>query len=95
MLDDLVGNLVDITLDLGIGELASDETLGGEECVLGVHDGLTLGSDTDQALAILGEGDNGRSGASTFNTSQRLTQVVAISRESRSKPGGTNLRRSR
>jgi hypothetical protein len=55
VLDDLVGNLLDITLDLSVGELSSDETLGSEKCVLWVDDCLTLGSNTDKTLTLLGE----------------------------------------
>ena len=66
VLDDLVGDLLDIALDLGIGELATDETLGGEESVLGVDDGLTLGGNTNEALTILSEGDDGGGGTGTL-----------------------------
>jgi hypothetical protein len=65
VLDDLVRHLLDITLDLGVGELASDETLCGEECVLWVDNCLPLGSDTDEALALLGEADHGWGGSCT------------------------------
>ena len=65
MLDDLVGNLLNVTLNLNIGVLATDQTLGSEESVLGVDNGLTLSGNTDQALAILGETNNRGSSAST------------------------------
>lgn len=65
MLDDLVRNLLDITLNLSIGELATNETLGSKESVLGVNDGLTLSGNTDETLAILGETDNRGSCAGT------------------------------
>ena len=68
VLDDLVGDLLDIALDLSVGELATDQTLGGEEGVLGVDDGLTLGGDTDKTLALLGETDDGRGCAGTWCT---------------------------
>ncbi|ROW02352.1 hypothetical protein VSDG_02455 [Cytospora chrysosperma] len=57
VLDDLVRDLLDVALNLNIGELSADQPLGGEEGVFGVNDGLTLGGDTDQTLAILGESD--------------------------------------
>jgi len=69
VLNNLVGNLLDVTLDLSIGELATDETLGSEESVLGVDNGLTLGSNTNETLAILGETDDGRSGTGTCRDS--------------------------
>lgn len=58
VLHNLVGNLLDVALDLSICEFAANETLGGKEGVFGVDDGLTLGGDADQALAFLGEADN-------------------------------------
>jgi len=58
VLDDLVGHLLDITLHLSIGELAAYQTLGSEEGVLGINDSLALGGDTNEALAILGKGDD-------------------------------------
>lgn len=57
VLDDLVGDLLDVTLDLSIAELATDQSLGGEEGVLWVDHGLSLGSNTNQSLAILGKGN--------------------------------------
>ena len=65
VLDDLVGDLLDVALDLGVGELAADQTLGGEEGVLGVHDGLALGGNTDETLTVLGQGDDGGGCAGT------------------------------
>lgn len=56
-------NVVDILLDLSIGELSANQTLGSEESVFRVHNGLTLGRLANQALALLGEGDNRWSGA--------------------------------
>jgi hypothetical protein len=60
VLDDLVGNLLDVLLNLAIGELATDETLGSEKSVLGVDDSLALGGDTNETLALLGETNDGR-----------------------------------
>lgn len=65
VLDDLVGDLLDVALDLDVGELATDKTLGGEEGVLGVDDGLALGGNTDKTLALLGETDDRGGRAST------------------------------
>lgn len=69
VLNDLVGNLLDVTLNFGIGELATNETLGSKESVLRVDDGLTLSGNTDETLAILGETDNGGSCAGTCRKS--------------------------
>jgi hypothetical protein len=65
VLDDLVRHLLDVTLDLSVGELAADKTLGCEEGVLRVDDGLALGGDTDQTLAFFGEADDGGCCAAT------------------------------
>jgi hypothetical protein len=65
VLDDLVGDLLDVTLDLSIGEFATNETLGSKKSVLGVDNGLTFGGNTDETLAILGETDNGGGCAGT------------------------------
>jgi hypothetical protein len=58
VLNDLVRNLFDVLLHLSVAILAANETLCGEKGVLWVYDSLTLGSNTDQALAILGEANN-------------------------------------
>jgi hypothetical protein len=68
VLDDLVGNLLDVLLDLAVGELATNQTLGSEESVLGVDDGLALGGDTDETLALLCEANDGGSCAATWGT---------------------------
>ena len=47
MLNDLVWDLLNITLNLVVGEFATDQTLGSEESVLWVDDGLALGGDAD------------------------------------------------
>jgi len=65
MLDNLVGDLLNVTLDLSVGELATNQTLCGEQSVLGVDNGLTLGGNTDEALAILGETNDGGSSTGT------------------------------
>ena len=50
--DDLEGEVLHISLDLSIGELAADETLGIEDGVLGVHGDLVLGRITDETLGV-------------------------------------------
>lgn len=69
MLDNLVGHLLDILLDLSVGELATNETLGSEEGVFGVDDGLALGGNADEALALLCEANNGGCCAATWRES--------------------------
>jgi hypothetical protein len=65
VLDNLVGDLLDVALDLAVGELAADETLGSEKSVLGVDNGLALGGNTNEALALFGEADDGGCGSAT------------------------------
>jgi hypothetical protein len=73
VLDNLVGDLLNVTLDLNIGELAANQTLGSEEGVLGVDNGLALGGNTDETLAILSETNNG--GSSTSTCSETLLTI--------------------
>lgn len=49
-----------VVLHLSIAELASNETLEGEDSVGRVDDSLTLRRETDEALAVLGERDDRR-----------------------------------
>lgn len=66
VLDDLIGNFIHVTLNLGVGELATDETLSGKQSVLGVDHSLTLGSNPNQALTILSEGNSRGCCSSTY-----------------------------
>jgi hypothetical protein len=62
--DDLVRD--DGLLLAHLGLLAAHEALDGEDGVLRVRDGLPLGDGADEPLAALGEGDDGRGGATTL-----------------------------
>ena len=66
VLNDFVGDLLQVTLNLVVGELATDETLGGEQSVLGVDNSLTLGGNTDQTLTILSKANNRRCCPGTY-----------------------------
>jgi hypothetical protein len=66
VLDDLIGDLLNVTLNLSVGVLATNQTLSSEQSVLGVDNSLALGGNTDEALAILGETNDGGSCAGTF-----------------------------
>lgn len=56
LVDDCEGEVLHIGLDLSIGELAADQSLGVEDGVLGVHGDLVLGGITNQTLGV-GETD--------------------------------------
>ena len=49
-----------IGLDLLVIRLTTNETLESEDGVGRVDDGLALGGETDETLAVLGESDDGR-----------------------------------
>ena len=53
-----IANLFDVSLTLSISILASNEALRGEESILRVDNGLTLGRYANKALAILCETDH-------------------------------------
>ncbi|PKS06781.1 hypothetical protein jhhlp_006855 [Lomentospora prolificans] len=53
---DSEGEVLHVSLDLGVVELASNKTLGIEDCVLGVHSDLVLGRVSDETLSV-GESD--------------------------------------
>lgn len=64
--DNFIGHLLDVVLDCGIIESSADQSLGGEDSVLGVGDGLPLGGSTDDSLTLISEGNDRRSGSGTF-----------------------------
>src|SRR5690606_17431750 len=63
VLDDRIRHQADVLLHLGVGELAADQALHSVEGVLGIGDRLALGRGPHQDFAVLGPGDDGRSGA--------------------------------
>ena len=56
--DDLVGNELLVLLDHRVVVAAADQALDGEERVLGIGDGLSLGRKSDDDLPVIGEGDH-------------------------------------
>ena len=62
-LDDLVGDEAHVLLGHRVVEGAADQALDREEGALGIGDGLALGRLADEALAVVGEGDDRRRGA--------------------------------
>ena len=65
-LDDLVGDELGVLLGDRIVEAAADQALHREHGVVGIGDRLALGRLADQALAVLGEGDDRRRRARAF-----------------------------
>ena len=66
MSNNLEWHIVNVLLNLTVGELATDKTLGGEEGGLRVHDSLTLGGHTHQTFAVLRESNDRGSRTATF-----------------------------
>jgi hypothetical protein len=56
LVDDGEGEVLHVGLDLSIGELATDQSLGVEDGVLGVHGDLVLGGISNETLGV-GETD--------------------------------------
>ena len=75
LVNDLEGEVLHVGLDLCIGELATDQTLGVEDGVVRVHGDLVLCGITDQTLGV-GEGNEGRSGAVALVVGNDLNAVI-------------------
>jgi hypothetical protein len=76
-LDDLVGDELLVLLDHRVVVAAADQALDREEGALGVGDRLALGRLADEALAVVGEGDDRRRGARAFRVLDDL-RVLAV-----------------
>lgn len=88
LVDDLEGEVLHVGLDLWVGELATDETLGIEDGVGWVHGDLVLGGITDQTLGV-GEGDEGGGGTVALVVGNNLNAV--ISEDAHTRVGGTQI----
>lgn len=71
-LGDLVAEVLDVLLDVGVIEATADESFGRIEGVLRISDGLTLGWGADEPLAVISEGDDGRRGSHTLSIFNNL-----------------------
>jgi hypothetical protein len=65
LVNDLEGPVLHVGLDLGVGKLAANETLGVEHRVVRVHGDLVLGGIADETLRVV-ERDIGRGGSVTL-----------------------------
>jgi hypothetical protein len=95
-LDDGLGGLVDdlerpvlhVGLDLGVRELSSNESLGVEDGVVGVHGDLVLGGISDKSLRVV-ESNVGRGGSVTLVVGNDFDSVVLP--DSDTGVGGTEI----
>ena len=75
LVNDLEGEVLHIGLDLSVLELATNEALGVENCVDGVHGDLVLRGITDETLGV-GEGNEGRCCPVTLVVCDNLNAVI-------------------
>ena len=88
LVDDLEGEVLHVGLNLSIGELAADETLGVEDGVVRVHGDLVLGGITDQTLGV-SEGNERRSGAVALVVGNDIASV--LSEDTHARVRGTEI----
>lgn len=75
LVNDLEGEVLHVGLNLSVLELATDEALGIEDCVDGVHGDLVLRGITDETLSV-GEGNEGRCCPVTLVVCDNLNAVI-------------------
>jgi hypothetical protein len=88
LVDDREGPVSHVLLDVLVVEAATDETLGVEDGLAGVHGGLVLGRVTDETLR-LSEGNVGRGGPVTLVVGDDLDTVVLPDTDAR--VGGSEI----
>jgi NAD-specific glutamate dehydrogenase len=76
LVDDLEGEVLDVGLHLGVGELAANEALGVEDGVGRVHGHLVFGGITDETLGV-GEGDERGRGAVALVVGNDFDAVIS------------------
>jgi len=86
---DLVGQVLQVLLGVLVIESATNQTLGSVDGVLGVLHGLTLGNITDEAGAVLSEGDDRGRSSLTFGVLDDLS--VARLHDSDAGVGGAQI----
>jgi hypothetical protein len=74
LVDDLERPVLHVGLDLSVGELASDQSLGVKDGVVGVHGDLVLGGISDETLRVV-ESDVRRGGSVTLVIGDNLDTV--------------------
>lgn len=88
LVDDLEREVLHVGLDLGVGKLATDQTLGVEDGVGWVHGDLVLGGITDQTLGV-SEGNERGGCAVALVVGNDLNAV--ISEDTHARVGGTQI----
>ena len=88
LVNDLERPVLHIGLDLGIGPLSSNKSLGVENSVVGVHGDLVLGGITNESLRVV-ESNVGRSGSVSLVVGNDFDSVVLP--DSDTGVGGTEI----
>ena len=88
LVNDLERPVLHIGLDLGIGPLSSNKSLGIENSVVGVHGDLVLGGISNESLRVV-EGNVGRGGSVTLVVGNDFDSVVLP--DSDTGVGGTEI----
>lgn len=82
LVDNLERPVLHVGLDLGIGELSTNQSLGVEDGVVGVHGDLVFGGITDQSLRVV-ESDIGWGGSVTLVVGDNLDSLVGPDTDTR------------
>jgi hypothetical protein len=88
LVNDLEGEVLHVGLDLSVGKLAANETLGVEDGVVRVHGDLVLGGITDQTLGV-SEGDERRGGAVALVIGNDVASI--LSEDTHARVRGTEI----
>ncbi len=88
LVNDLEWEVLHIGLDLCVGELATDETLGIEDSVDWVHGDLVFGGITDETLGV-GESDERWGSAVTLVVGDNLNAIISV--DTHTGVGGTQI----
>jgi len=88
LVNDLERPVLHIGLDLGIGPLSSNKSLGIKDSVVGVHGDLVLGGITNESLRVV-ESNVGRSGSVSLVVGNDFDSVVLP--DSDTGVGGTEI----
>jgi hypothetical protein len=88
LVNNLEGPVLHVGLDLGVGELSANQSLGVENSVMGVHGDLVLGGITNESLRVV-ESDIRGGGSVTLVVGNDFDSVVLP--DSDTGVGGTEI----